>query len=344
MVKQASKPVRASAPIAEPARSPYPNKISGSGIVEASTRNISIGSHLPGIVSQVFVSVGNRVKAGDPLFVVDDRRQRKELAVREAGLAEAKKRLKRLQESPRPDELPPAYAQVKEAEAVLEDLRQQLLMAENLKNREMISVEEFNRRFYAVQAAEARLKKVRADLQLLLAGSWRADIDVALAEVARAEGEVQAARTEIELLTVRAPLEGEILQVNIRPGEYAASGMTPEPLILMGNLDKLHVRVDIDENDAWRFRPEAPAIAFVRGNSQLKTDLTFEHVEPFVVPKRSLTGDSSERVDTRVMQVIYSFKRGVIPIYPGQLMDVYINDQSTRVPQSPPAQDRTGPK
>ena len=100
-----------------------------------------------------------------------------------------------------------------------------------------------------------------------------------MANVAAAEAEVKAARVEIDRLTVRAPVEGDILQVNIRPGEFAPSGATPEPLILLGNLDKLHVRVDIDENDAWRYQPDAPAVAYIRGNPQLKTDLTFEYVE-----------------------------------------------------------------
>jgi hypothetical protein len=111
-------------------------------------------------------------------------------------------------------------------------------------------------------------------------------------------------------------------------------------LILLGNLDKLHVRVDIDENDAWRFQPDAPAVAYIRGNPQFKTDLSFEYVEAYVVPKRSLTGDSTERVDTRVMQAVYSFKRGKLPVYPGQIMDVYIDDRAPRPVQPVPTVEK----
>ena len=224
---------------------------------------------------------------------------------------------------------------VKEAEANLEDLRFQLKIMESIADKRAISVEELNQRRYAVQAAEARLARARADLKLLEAGSWKPDIEVATADVARADAEVQAARVEIDRLTVRAPVAGEILQVNIRPGEFAQSGAPAQPLLLLGNLDKLHVRVDIDENDAWRFKPDAPAMAFIRGQPKFKTELTFEYVESYVVPKRSLTGDSTERVDTRVMQVIYSFKRGALPIYPGQLMDVFIEDPAPAQPPPP---------
>jgi multidrug resistance efflux pump len=327
MALQAAKPVPPSKPIAEPPRPAYENKISGAGMIEASTRNIAVGTPVSAIVAKVLVKVGNRVKAGDSLFVLEDRRQRSDLWVREAALQEARTRLARLKEVPRPEELPPAYARVKEAEATLEDLKVQLQIVESVTDRRAISVEDLNKRRFAVNVAEARLAQAKADLSLLEAGTWRPDLEVAQAAVSRAESEVQAARVEIERLTVNAPVAGEVLQVNIRPGEFAQSGVLAQPLILLGDLDKLHVRVDIDENDAWRFQPSSPAMAFVRGNPKLRTGLTFEYVEPYVVPKRSLTGESSERVDTRVMQVIYSFKRANLPVYPGQLMDVFIEDR-----------------
>jgi HlyD family secretion protein len=333
---QSAKPVAPAKPIAEPARSPYSSKISGSGIVEASTRNIAIGSPISGIVTRVFVSVGSKVKPGDPLFILDDRKQQADLSVLEAALAGARTRFKRLQEAPRKEELPPAYEGVKEAEANLEDLRFQLKIMEGIADKRAISVEELNRRRYAVQAAEARLARARADLRLLEAGSWKEDLEVARADMAKAEAEVGGARVEIDRLLVRAPVAGEILQVNIRPGEFAQSGVPAQPLLLLGNLDKLHVRVDIDENDAWRFNPKATAMAFVRGQPKLKTGVTFEYIEPYVIPKRSLTGDSTERVDTRVIQVIYSFKRGTLPVYPGQQMDVFIEDLTPH-PGPPPA-------
>jgi HlyD family secretion protein len=340
MALQAAKPVPPSKPIAEPPRPVYENKISGAGMVEASTRNIAVGTPLSAIVAKVLVKVGNRVKAGDTLFVLDDRKQRADLGVREAGLQEARTRLARLKELPRPEELPPAYARVKEAEATLEDLKVQLRIVESVTDKRAISIEDLNKRRFAVHVAEARLAQARADLRLLEAGTWKLDLEVAQAAVFRAESEVQAAKVEIERLTVAAPVDGEVLQVNIRPGEFAQSGVLAQPLILLGNLDKLHVRVDIDENDAWRFDPSSPAMAFVRGNPRLKTALTYEYVEPYVVPKRSLTGESSERVDTRVMQVIYSFKRASLPIYPGQLMDVYIEDR----PGQPPGPADRNPK
>jgi HlyD family secretion protein len=119
-------------------------------------------------------------------------------------------------------------------------------------------------------------------------------------------------------------VSGQILQVNIRLAEFAQAGVLDTPLMLLGNVEPLHVRVDIDENDAWRVRPGAPAVAFMRGNRALKTPVHFVRFEPYVVPKKSLTGDTTGRVDTRVLQVLYQFSRGDLPMYVGQQMDVFI--------------------
>src|SRR5260370_39961846 len=150
--------------------------------------------------------------------------------------------------------------------------------------------------------------------------------DVAIDEAASiyAEAQVQQIRIEIERRTVRAPLPGRILQMKTRLGEYAQSGPLSTPLMLLGDDTRLHIRVDIDENDAWRFQPCAPAMAFLRGNAEMKVPVTYERTDPDVVPRVLLTGDSTQRTDPRVLQVIYRFNRASLPVYVGQQMDVFV--------------------
>lgn len=200
----------------------------------------------------------------------------------------------------------PAAARVKEAEANLARSRVLLKLAESVPDKRAISAEDLSNRRSAVAIDEATLEAAKAQVE---------QIDV-----------------ELDRRQVRALVPGQILQVKTRPGEFAAAGVMATPLMLLGNNDKLHVRVDIDENDAWRFAKGADAVAFVRGNPQLETALHFVRTEPYVVPKVSLTGMSSERVDTRVLQVIYSFDEGALPVYVGQQMDVFI--------QAPPMEAR----
>lgn len=195
-----------------------------------------------------------------------------------------------------------------------------------------------------VRAAEAALAKPRHRLEFLahLQQADRAAISVEAMSNARddaqgAESALGAARAiaaqiqvDIERSVVRAPAAGRILQVNTRAGEYAANDAAARPLMLVGDDTRLYLRVDIDENDAWRIKPDAPAIGLVRGNPSLSIPLRFEYIEPYVTPKTSLTGQSTERSDLRVLQVIYSFEPDKIPVYLGQQLDVFI--QAAPVP------------
>lgn len=149
-------------------------------------------------------------------------------------------------------------------------------------------------------------------------------VAVAKAALAEAEALLVASNTTLDRMTIRAPIKGAILQSKARVGEFAPAQVMASPLMIIGSVTPLAVRVDIDENDAWRVEPGTPASAVLRGNTKVSFPLTFVRFEPYVVPKRSLTGESFERVDTRVLQVIYSFNRDSLPIYVGQLVDVFI--------------------
>lgn len=264
------------APVSAAPQPPYQAFVAGSGIVEASSENISIGTQIAGIVSMIHVHVGSDVKAGDPLFTIDERAVRAELATR--------------------------HAAVQVADAQLADAKYKRQLSEALAAERIATVEERERNRFAAQKAEAQL--------------------------AQSHAELKSSETELERLTVRAPVDGQVLQLKVHLGESAPTGPPAAgqpPLILLGSVTPLNVRVDVDENDASLVQAGAPATGYVRGNTQLNTPLKFVRFEPYVVPKKSLTGESTERVDTRVLQVIFSFERNDLPIFVGQQMDVFID-------------------
>src|SRR6185436_13622627 len=97
--------------------------------------------------------------------------------------------------------------------------------------------------------------------------------------------------------TVVAPRPGTILQVNIRAGEYASA--TPKSAaMILGDVQHLQVRADVDEQNAARLQPGQTATAYLKGDTTEPMELRFVRIEPYVVPKVSLTGASTERVDT----------------------------------------------
>lgn len=189
-------------------------------------------------------------------------------------------------------------AQVEKAQAALEDAKTQLGIYKNVSDTRAITKGELLKR--------------------------ESNLAVAAAGVTEAQALLGAAKTTLDRMTVRAPIDGDVLQSRARVGEFAPAQVLTSPLMVVGNVTPLAVRVDIDENDAWRVQPGTRATAILRGNSAVSFPLTFVKFEPYVIPKRSLTGESFERVDTRVLQVVFSFDKGALPIYVGQLVDVFI--------------------
>lgn len=254
-----------------PLEKEYPHAVSGSGLIEANTRNIVVGSHGAGVIQQVMVTEGDVVQAGAPLFALDDRTAKAQVSVSSAELAAAK--------------------------VTLADQKDQMQRADKLTRGISVTTDKLERLQFAVAAAEASVESAKARLE--------------------------AAQVALAKLTVTAPVAGRVLKVNIRAGNFVEANGSQTPVVL-GNDDPLYVRVSIDENDVWRLQPGAEAIGALRGNRDIKFPLKFVRVEPYVIPKKSLTGTTTERVDTRIIEVLYEIAAKEQPLYIGQLVDVFI--------------------
>lgn len=275
------------------------------------------------------------------------RAARKDVAAAKVLAAEAQ--LAKLRQAPRAEDLPPLEARVRESDANLKTTIDRLGRLEAMVKDGAWNEEDLTAARHAVEAGKAQLDRARADLALANAGTWAPDLATAEAEVATVKADVKAAEadvasataeiaaaeaaiarvdTDLERLVVRAPISGTVLQVNVRVGEFVAAPSERAP-ILLGDIDPLHVRVDLDENDASRFKPGSPAHAFVRGHQQEADTITLEYVrlEPLVVPKKALTGSVVERVDTRVLQAIYRVTKspGHLLLHCGQQVEVFVD-------------------
>jgi multidrug efflux pump subunit AcrA (membrane-fusion protein) len=328
-VRASQKQLPAADPVAPPPTSDFNQQIAGAGIVEARSENIQISAVVPGMVEAVYAQVGDSVQRGQKLFSVETRDLQAQLIKLEAAVKGAEARLAKLKESPRAEDIPPAAARVAELKASLADREDQLKRLALLRSRNAVGEDEYNRSVFAVDVAKAQLAGAEADLARIKAGAWAPDIAIAQSDLDSAEADVEALKIEWDRRTVYSPIDGKVLQAKVRAGEFASTGVLAQSLMLIGDIEVMHVRVDIDENDAWRLKRGASATGSLRGNSELKSKLSFVRVEPYVVPKRSLTGESTERVDTRVLQVIYKVEDANFPVFVGQQMDVFI-DASTK--------------
>ena len=298
LVHRLKKPEPAPTPLVEPSRAPFADSIGARGMVEGIDENVRIAPLLPGLIDQVFVKVGDRVKTGDPLFRQDTRDAVARIANQKAqvGLLEAK---------------------VSEAQVTLADRQDSYRRTDQLRSKDVSSEDDLQRKYYAVRSAETALATTKADLEL-------------------AKAQLTQANVNLDLLTVRAPRDGDVLKVDLRAGEYASVPPSDlnNPSLLLGETRQLQLRADVDEDSASRVTVGAPAVAFIKGMRSDPIPLRFVRIEPYVTTKKSLTGDSTERVDTRVLQVIYQFDHSNTPVYVGQQMDVFIEGKAPQRPQT----------
>jgi HlyD family secretion protein len=147
----------------------------------------------------------------------------------------------------------------------------------------------------------------------------------AAARVTELEAQLHEAEITLQRLTVVAPIDGQILDVEVRPGEFAQAGVLATPLVRIGDASTLHVRVEIDEENLGRFQPNTPAVAYRRGQTDIPLKLSFIRQEPFVQAKQNLSAAAGQRVDTRVSQLVYALdvQNAVKPLV-GEQLDVFI--------------------
>ncbi len=211
-----------------------------------------------------------------------------------------------------------------------------LVQIDNRKQLAQVAIEK-----ESVAVAQAQLAKFESQLErLTIVGDERAvskedlknkqyDVNIAKQEIELAKARLHDAEVALALTTILAPKDGVILRNNLRKGEFASANSSLDAPLILGTISELQVRVDIDEQNAYRIRSNQEAICYIKGTVDVPIPLKFGYFELVVIPKTSLTSAVDEKVDTRVLQVIYTFDPiPDFPVYVGQQVDVFIKAQA----------------
>jgi HlyD family secretion protein len=333
---------KAQPPVFKPVSNPYDSAIYANGIIESdqsSGENINIYPEVSGPITKVLVREGQQVEAGTPLFTIDDSVQRptaEQLRLQsEASLA----LLNELKAQPRKETLAIAVAQVGLAESNMKLARDQYDKdrASYDIDPKSISKNVLDTAQDAVSQAAAALDVAQKQYELTKAGAWSYDIDNQEKLYEALKQAYQAANALLAKYSVKAPGTGVVLAVNATTGSYVSSqgAYNPytelfDPLVIMGApQDYLAVRCYVDEilvsrlPSPWHIHAQMS----IRGSYTNQVPLEFVRVQPYVSPKIELSNQRQEQVDLRVLPVIFRFQKKDAPVYPGQLVDVFIGQQ-----------------
>ena len=181
------------------AETEWPSTYEATGTVRAKT-TATISSKLMGYAREVRAQIGDRVREGQPLVVLDARDLETSVVRAEAGREEVR-------------------SAIPEAESAIASARSQLDLAQvtfnrmqDLLNKRSITNQEYDE-------ASARLKAAQAALDM--ARAKRTQLDAKMAQI---EQEVRAAGIQRGYSEIIAPFSGTIITKSIEPGTLAVPG------------------------------------------------------------------------------------------------------------------------
>ncbi len=326
-------------PLFSPAANPYAQGIYSEGMVEseqAQGSNINIYPEVTGPITQVLVSEGQQVHKGDALLTIDDSVQRATAEQQKSQADAALAMLNELKAEPRPENLAVSAAQVDNARATLKNADDALSKQEHSHDMDArsVSLDALDNARNAQRIAATNLKVFERQYQLTKAGAWVYDVQNQERQYTALSKAYAASAALLAKYTIRAPCDGVVLTVQTGVGSYVspqgaydAYTQGLDPLVTMATPQThLQVRAYIDEIliDRLPDPRNIKAQMFIRG-TDVRVPLTFTRIQPFVSPKIELSDGRQERVDVRVLPVIFRFENSKgLNLYPGQLVDVYV--------------------
>jgi HlyD family secretion protein len=327
-------------PAFNPAQNPYVKGIYANGIIESyqsNGANINIFPEVSGTITQILVKEGQTVNQGTPLLLIDDSVQKATVEQQKAQAEAALALLRELKAQPRAEVLRVSKAQVDYAAAQLRTSQDTLtkLRKSSAMDPKSVSKDQLDTAENTVKANQANLGVARRQYELTKAGAWIYDIQNQQHQYEALSKTYASGAALLAKYIIRAPVNGVVLAIHAAVGSfvypqgiYGTYTQGYNPVIVMGYSQEpyLEVRCYIDEILLPRMPPpeKMNAQMLIRGTAN-RIPLEFERIQPYVSPKIELSNQRTERVDVRVLPVLFRFKPPKdINIYPGQLVDVYV--------------------
>jgi HlyD family secretion protein len=328
-------------PAFSPPADPYVSGIYAEGIIEStqlSGENTNVYPEVAGTVKQILVAEGQAVRKGMPLLLIDDSIQRGIVGQELFQARAAETMLGELKAEPREETLEVAAAQVVAAQANLKTAQDELDKQRTAYelNPKSISKDALDSAINAAAVAKANLEVAQKQYDLTKAGAWIYDIRNQDRTYRSLRHAYVSGSALLSKYTLRAPSDGIVMSINtvigsyVSPqGAYDAYTQGNDPVLILGTPQtSLNVRCYVDEILVPRLPPlsKIKAEMSIRGINY-KVPLTFVREQPFVSPKIELSDQRQERVDVRVLPIIFQFtKPRNVNLYPGELVDVYIGE------------------
>jgi HlyD family secretion protein len=297
--------------------------VGGNGVVEPADRETRVAAQVSAVVSSVAALEGAQVKKGALLVQLDDGVERAALKSAEAELAGERANLNRVLRGVRVEDKDAVAADAQAARSRADLSAGILVRTEQLAKSGAATADELERARRQAATDQATFKANDARLRAAEAGSRIEEVAFQRARTLAAEARVAQSQAQLERLAIRAPIDGEVLQVKIRPGElYSFQGT--EPLVVMGDTSKLRVRMDVDERDIAKVKVGASAYVTADAFGAERFAGRVIEVGRRFGRKNIRTDDPTEKNDTKVLETVIELE-GTPKLVPGQRVTSFVS-------------------
>ncbi|MGL6043070.1 MAG: HlyD family secretion protein [Sandaracinobacteroides sp.] len=276
-----------------------------SGRLDSGQEARFLAAERDGRIARLLVRPGQPVTQGQPLLEVwcEDVAADAAAARAEARALAADSRL--IADGPRSEELKQGEARAREMGTRRTDAADELARAEGMRANGFVT----ERRLAALRAEldAANAKTAEADAALLaLRNGSRTDERVAAGARADAAGARAAAlAATLERCTLRAPIDGRVLKVLRREGEFTAAS-SGTPLLVVGDTSTMIVRVELIDRDAARVKVGQRAEIWLDGATKRWPGRLVE-ASDLMGRRTARSLDPSDRFDRDVREVLVAF-------------------------------------
>ncbi|HHY46084.1 MAG TPA: efflux RND transporter periplasmic adaptor subunit [Firmicutes bacterium] len=225
--------------------------VSALGNLEPYVR-VEVKCEAAGKIERVFVEEGDPVKKGQPIARIDPGDLPVKLKQAEAGYLSARAKLNKLLAGPDASDLAQAEASYEQARISLEDAKKQLSRDEALFRTGAISEQQLQESRSRVKLNEQQFLAAKEKLESLRRGPDKEDIEVARAELAQAEANLDSIRSQVNSLTATAPIDGTVTDIKVQVGDVVKEETS---LAVIADLTKMKAVIPVNEIDIPKIAP-----------------------------------------------------------------------------------------
>ncbi|MHA7846255.1 macrolide transporter subunit MacA [Serratia sp. D1N4] len=205
-------------------------------------RKVDVGAQVSGQLESLKVEIGDKVKKGQLLAIIDPQQAQNSIREGEATLQQL-------------------HAQLQQAQA-----EQQLASVTLQRNRQLAKVQAVSSQDLDKYATELAVKK--------------AQVDTIKAQIMKNQASLDTAKINLAYTRIEAPMDGDVVQITTLQGQTVIAAQQAPNILTLADLSTMLVKAQVSEADVINLKPGLKAWFTVLGDPHKRFDGVLKDIQP----------------------------------------------------------------